>query len=263
MVLVQLVKNKNFTMQLTSKQIERYSRQLVLKKIGPIGQKKLLNSKVLVVGAGGLGSPVLIYLASIGVGNIGIIDHDKVDLSNLHRQILFETKDLRKKKSKIASKKIKKINPEIKVSYYQKKIDKKNIDKIAKKYFLIIDGSDNFKTKFLLNDYAIKKKKILITGAISKFDGQIFTFNFKDKIKSPCLRCFFQTFPSDELLNCEVDGILSTLAGIVGSIQANEAAKEILNIGNSLCGYMLIINALNLSFRKVKITKRKNCTCDK
>ena len=215
---------------------------MLLKKIGPIGQIKLLNSKVLVVGAGGLGSPILIYLAALGIGNIGIIDHDKVDLSNLHRQILFETNDLKKQKSKIASQKIKRINPDINVSYYQKKLNHNNIDKIAKKYPVLVDGSDNFKTKFLINDYAVK--------------------NFHNNKKSPCLRCFFQTYPSDQLLNCEVDGILGTLAGIVGSIQANEVVKEILNIGNSLCGYMLIINSLELSFRKAKITKKKNCICD-
>lgn len=250
-------------MKLSAKQIKRYSRQMVLKKIGPIGQKKILNSKVLVVGAGGLGSPVLIYLAALGVGNIGIIDHDKVDLSNLHRQIIFETNDLKKKKSKIASQKIKKINPDIKVFHYQKKLNHNNINKIAKKYSILVDGSDNFKTKFLVNDYSVKNKKILITGAINKFDGQIFTFNFQNNNKSPCLRCFFQTYPSDQLLNCEADGILSTLAGIVGSIQANEVVKEILNIGNSLCGHMLIINTLDLNFRKAKITKKKNCICDK
>ena len=146
-------------MKLTRQQIKRYSRQMVLKKIGPIGQKKLLNSKVLVIGAGGLGSPILIYLAGLGIGNIGIIDHDKIDLSNLHRQILFEMNDLKKKKSKIASQKIKKINPDINVLHYEKKLNHNNIDKIAKKYSVLVDGSDNFKTKFLVNDYAVKKKK--------------------------------------------------------------------------------------------------------
>ena len=149
MVLVQPINNSNFTIKLTGKQIKRYSRQMVLKKIGPIGQKKLLSSKVLVVGAGGLGSPVLIYLAALGIGNIGIIDHDKVDLSNLHRQILFETGDIKKPKSKIAGQKIKKINSDINVSYYQKKLNHNNIDKIARKYQVLVDGSDNFKTKFL------------------------------------------------------------------------------------------------------------------
>ena len=249
-------------MKLNNNQIKRYSRQIVLKNVGPLGQKKLLKSSVLVVGAGGLGSPILLYLAGTGIGKIGIIDHDKVDLSNLHRQILFNAKDIKKSKSKSASLKLKKINPDIKVKFFQKKISKKNIKKIAKNFGVLVDGSDNFETKFLVNDYAVKHKKILITGAVNRFEGQIFTFNFLNRKKSPCLRCFFQTYPSNQLLNCETDGILGTLAGIVGSIQANEVIKEILKIGNSLCGSMLIIDSLNLNFRKVKIRKRENCLCN-
>mgnify|MGYP006104233995 FL=1 len=247
-------------MQLTSKQIQRYSRQLILKKIGPIGQKKLIKSKVLIVGVGGLGSPVSIYLAGMGIGNIGIIDADVVDISNLHRQILFETKDIKKSKSKLASQKIKKINPDINVSYFSKKLTKNNINKIAKNFDILVDGSDNFKTKFLINDYCIKNKKILITGAINKFDGHIFTFNFKKKY-SPCLRCFYQSNPSNDVLNCESDGIIGSVAGLIGTMQANEVAKEILKIGKSLCGYILIVNVLSLEFRKVKLNKRKKCTC--
>ena len=249
-------------MKLNNNQIKRYSRQIVLKNVGPLGQKKLLKSSVLVVGAGGLGSPILLYLAGTGIGKIGIIDHDKVDLSNLHRQILFNAKDIKKSKSKSASLKLKKINPDIKVKFFQKKITKKNIKKIAKNFGVLVDGSDNFETKFLVNDYAVKHKKILITGAVNRFEGQIFTFNFLNRKKSPCFRCFFQTYPSNQLLNCETDGILGTLAGIVGSIQANEVIKEILKIGNSLCGSMLIIDSLNLNFRKVKIRKRENCLCN-
>ena len=249
-------------MKLNNNQIKRYSRQIVLKNVGPLGQKKLLKSSVLVVGAGGLGSPILLYLAGTGIGKIGIIDHDKVDLSNLHRQILFNAKDIKKSKSKSASLKLKKINPDIKVKFFQKRITKKNIKKIAKNFGVLVDGSDNFETKFLVNDYAVKHKKILITGAVNRFEGQIFTFNFLNRKKSPCLRCFFQTYPSNQLLNCETDGILGTLAGIVGSIQANEVIKEILKIGNSLCGSMLIIDSLNLNFRKVKIRKRENCLCN-
>jgi len=249
-------------MKLNNNQIKRYSRQIVLKNVGPLGQKKLLKSSVLVVGAGGLGSPILLYLAGTGIGKIGIIDHDKVDLSNLHRQILFNVKDIKKSKSKSASLKLKKINPDIKLKFFQKKITEKNIKKIAKNFGVLVDGSDNFETKFLVNDYAVKHKKILITGAVNRFEGQIFTFNFLNRKKSPCLRCFFQTYPSNQLLNCETDGILGTLAGIVGSIQANEVIKEILKIGNSLCGSMLIIDSLNLNFRKVKIRKRENCLCN-
>ena len=250
-------------MKLNKNQIERYSRQIVLKDIGPLGQKKLLKASILVIGTGGLGSPILAYLSGAGIGNIGIIDYDKVDISNLHRQILFETNDIKKSKSKLAYIKIKKINPDIKVKFFRKKLINQNIKEVGKNYDILVDGSDNFETKFLINDYCLKSKKILITGSINKYDGHIFTFNFKNNKKTPCLRCFFQTMPSNELLNCEADGILATLAGIVGSIQANEVIKEILNIGNSLCGYILIINSLDLSFRKAKLIKRKNCFCSK
>ena len=249
-------------MQLNKKEIERYSRQIILKKIGAAGQTKLLNSNVLIVGAGGLGSPIALYLSALGVGKIGIIDKDKVEDSNLARQIIFETNDIKKNKASVAVKKLKKINPNIKLQSFDKKLTSKNINKIASNYQLIIDGSDNFKTRFLINDYCLKKKKILISGAISKFDGQVYTFNFLKK-KSPCLRCFIPKIPKNaEIDNCEFDGVISTLCGLVGSIQANEAVKEIVNIGESLCGYILIIDALKLSFRKVKLDKRSDCSCN-
>ena len=249
-------------MELNNKQIKRYSRQIILKNIGPLGQKKLLNSSVLVVGAGGLGSPVLLYLSGLGIGKIGIVDHDKVDLSNLHRQILFDTKDVKKSKSKRAKIKINKINPDIKVILFKKKLTNNNIKKIAENFDVLVDGSDNFETKFLINDYCLKNKKILILGAINRYDGQVFTFNFKNK-NSPCLRCFFQINPSNDLLNCETSGVIGSIAGIIGTIQANEVLKEILKIGKSLNGYILIIDALNLNFRKVKLKKRPDCICSK
>ena len=249
-------------MKFTKKQIERYSRNIILKKIGVNGQKKLLRSSILIVGAGGLGSPIAIYLAALGIGKIGIIDKDKVELSNLNRQIIFETKDVNKNKSLIAAKKVKKINPDIIVKSYKKNLSANNIDKIAKEFQLIIDGSDNFKTRFLVNEYCRKNNKILVSGAINKFDGQVYTFNFS-KEKSPCLRCFIPTMPNlDDTNNCEYDGVLCPIAGLIGTIQANEAVKEILEIGNTLCGYILIIDALKLTFRKVKLNKRSNCFCN-
>jgi len=247
--------------QLNKKIIERFSRQIVLKDIGILGQKKILSSKVLVVGAGGLGSPVAEFLSRAGIGSLGIIDDDKVSLSNLHRQSLYNTSDIGKLKVKIAKSKIKKINPNTKVTIYKIRLSNDNFKKIINDYDYVVDGSDNFKTKFLLNDFCLKFKKILITGAISKFDGHIFTFNFKDK-KIPCLRCFFQESNiSDDLLNCESEGILGTVAGIVGTIQANEVLKKILNIGMGLDGYIFILDLLNLNFRKVRLKKRKNCIC--
>ena len=249
-------------MKFTKKQIDRYSRQIVLKKIGVIGQKKLLKSRVLIVGAGGLGSPIAIYLAASGIGKIGIIDKDNVEISNLNRQIIFTSSDIKKNKSSIAINKLRKINPDLKLQSFNKKLTAKNINQIAKNFDLIVDGSDNFRTRFLINDYCIENQKILISGAISKFDGQVYTFNFHKK-KSPCLRCFIPRMPSrPDVDNCEYEGVLGPLAGIIGSIQANEAVKEILEIGNSLCGHILIIDALSLKFRKIKLNKRSDCFCN-
>lgn len=249
-------------MKFTKKQIDRYSRQIILKKIGVVGQKKLLKSNVLIVGAGGLGSPISIYLAALGIGKIGIIDKDSVEISNLSRQIIFSTNDLKKNKSSVAINKLRKINPDIKLHSFNKRLTKKNINKIAKNFDLIVDGSDNFRTRFLINDYCLKNRKILVSGAISKFDGQVYTFNFSNK-KSPCLRCFIPKMPSNpDVDNCEYEGVLGSLAGIIGTIQANEVVKEILEIGDTLCGYILIIDALKLTFRKVKLNKRSDCYCN-
>ena len=247
--------------QLNKDLVERFSRQIILKDIGTIGQKKILSSKVLIVGAGGLGSPAAEFLSRAGVGTIGIVDNDKVSLSNLHRQSLYLMSDIGKFKVKIAKDKIKKINDNTIVKIYKIRLNNLNFKKIINNYDYIIDGSDNFKTKFLLNDYCFRLRKILITGAISKFDGHVFTFNFTNK-KIPCLRCFFQESEiSDDLLNCESEGILGTVAGVIGTLQANEILKKILNIGKSLDGFIFILDLLNLNFRKVKIKKRKNCFC--
>jgi molybdopterin-synthase adenylyltransferase len=248
--------------QLNKKIIDRFSKQIVLKDVGILGQKKILSAKVLIIGAGGLGSPVAEFLSRAGVGSLGIVDNDKISLSNLHRQSLYNTSDINKFKVKIAKDKIKKINPNTKVTIYKIRLNNNNFEKIIDNYDYIVDGSDNFITKFLLNDYCLKFKKFLVTGAISKFDGHIFTFNFKNK-KVPCLRCFFQESEiSDDLLNCESEGILGTVAGIVGTIQANEILKKILNIGTGLDGYIFILDLLHLRFRKVKLSKRKNCICE-
>ena len=248
-------------MTFSKKQIDRYSRQIILKKIGAIGQKKLLKSSVLIVGAGGLGSPIAIYLAALGIGRIGVVDKDNIELSNLSRQIIFNTNDLKKAKSSTAIKKLRKINPDLQLFSYKKNLDEKNINNIGKKFDVIIDGSDNFRTRFLINNYCLKNRKVLISGAISKFDGQVYTFNFLNK-KSPCLRCFIPKMPNNlDIDNCEYEGVLGPLAGIVGCIQANEAVKEILKIGSSLCGYILIIDSLKLTFRKVKLNKRSDCSC--
>ena len=237
---------------LNKSQIERFSRQLVLKNIGAKGQKKILSSKVLIVGVGGLGCPAAENLVRAGVGTVGLIDNDIVNLSNIHRQSLFSSKDIKKQKVNVAAKKLKEINPQTKIETYKLRLNEKNIKNIIKDYELIIDGSDNFKTKFLINDYCIKLKKKLITGAISKFDGHVFTFDFKDK-RTVSLKNFYQEKEiSDDIFNCEFDGVLGTTATIVGATQANEALKLLMEIGKNLKNQILIIDLLNLSFRKVK-----------
>ena len=237
---------------LNKSQIERFSRQLVLKNIGAKGQKKILSSKVLIVGVGGLGCPAAENLVRAGVGTVGLIDNDVVNLSNIHRQSLFNSKDIKKQKVSVAAKKLKEINPLTKIETYKLRLNEKNIKNIIKDYELIIDGSDNFKTKFLINDYCIKLKKKLVTGAISKFDGHVFTFDFKDK-KTVSLKNFYQEKEiSDDIFNCEFDGVLGTTATIVGATQANEALKLLMEIGKNLKNQILIIDLLNLSFRKVK-----------
>ena len=246
------------SIKLNKYQIEKFSRQIVLKDIGVLGQKKIIKAKVLIVGMGGLGCPAAEYLTRAGVGSLGIIDSDNVDLSNIHRQSLFNSEDLKKSKVLAAKQKLKKINPKTDIDCYKIKLNKKNCLNIIKKYDFVIDASDNFETKFLINDFCKKFKKFLVTGAISKFDGHIFTFNFKKK-ETPCIRNFFQEEEVfDNTLNCEYEGVLGTVAGIVGIFQANEILKKILSIGKDLNGYILILDLLNLNFRKVKLNKFKN-----
>ena len=245
---------------LKKKSLIRYSRQIILKSIGIIGQKKILNSKVLIVGAGGLGCPVADLLTRSGVGVIGVIDYDKINLSNIHRQTLYTTKDVGKYKVKILKNRLNLINKEVKINIYNKKANEENLNKIINKYDIIVDGSDNFKTKFLLNKFSKKFKKKLIVGAISKFDGHLFSFNFSSN-KTPCLKCFYQIEPSDDILNCENEGILGSTASIIGGLQANEVLKIILSIGKNLKSNILIFDLLNLKFRKVLFKKRKDCIC--
>ena len=247
--------------KLGKKEIEKFSRQIILKNIGTLGQEKIKQAKVLIIGAGGLGCTVAEFLTRAGTGNIGIIDNDFVNLSNIHRQSLYDLSDLKKSKVKCIREKLKKINPKTFVKIFNERLNKKNAAKIIKQYSYIVDGSDNFETKFLINDYSLKLKKFLVVGAISKFDGHLFTYDFNSN-KTPCLRCFFQEDKiSDDILNCEYEGVLGTIAGIIGTLQANEVLKQILSIGQNLNEKILILDLLNLTFRKVKITKQKKCLC--
>jgi len=242
-------------MKISNDDLLRYSKQIILKQVGVLGQKKISSTKVLIVGMGGLGCPVGLYLSNLGIKNIGIADYDKVDFSNLNRQILFNTRDIGKLKVIQAKKILQRINKTIKISVYKEKITKKNIQNILNKYDIICDCSDNFITRYLLNDFCLKKKKMLISAAISKFEAHIFNFNFSKKI--PCYRCFMPEIP-DEANKCDTDGILPTVAGIAGTLQANEVVKSILK-KNDLVGKMIVFNTLNLDFRKIKLTRNANC----
>ncbi len=246
---------------LNKKEIEVFSRQIILKKVGLLGQKKIKKAKVLIIGVGGLGCPVAEFLVRAGIGVLGMVDDDTINLSNIHRQSLFNIKDLNKSKVNCAKNKLKKINPKTKIYTYNLRIRKNNAIKLFKMYDFVVDGSDNFETKFLINDLSVKFKKRLVLGAISKFDGHVFTYDFLDK-KTPCLRCFFQEDKiSDDMLNCENEGILGSVSGVVGTLQANEILKQILGIGKNLNGQILILDLLNLNFRKSIIKKRKKCIC--
>ena len=243
--------------KLNKKEIEKFSRQIILKNIGTLGQRKIREAKVLIIGMGGLGCPVSEFLTRSGIGTLGIVDDDKVALSNIHRQTLYTEKDIDKSKVRIAKKRLNKINPKTKINIFNYRLNEVKFSKIIKNYDYVIDGTDNFESKFLINDISLKYKKFLIVGAISKFDGHIFSFDFKNK-SSPSLRDFYQEeVVTDDILNCEYDGILGTVAGIVGTMQANEILKKIINIGKNLHGFILILDLLDLNIRKVKLKKRK------
>lgn len=243
-------------MKFSLKDFKRFEKQIVLKKIGISGQKKIKNSKVLIIGMGGLGSPLLTYLASSGVCNIGIVDNDKVEISNLNRQILFNSNDIGKFKVNQAKIKIRKVYNQIKIKTFRTKITSKNIKKVLGDYQIICDGTDNFETRYLINDHCKKNKKILISAAISKFDGQLFKFNFK--LKGPCFRCFMPEKPDQEN-TCGSEGIFSPLAGIMGSLQANEVLKTILELRDDLDNNILIFNSLKTALRKIKIITNPSC----
>ena len=238
------------------KDFKRFEKQIILKKIGISGQKKILNSKVLIIGIGGLGCPLLTYLAASGVGKIGIVDYDKVEISNLNRQTLFAQSDIGKFKVNQAKKNIKKINSKIKILTFNIKLNETNIKKVFKDFDIICDGTDNYETRYLINDECKRSKKILISAAISKFDGHLYKFNFRKK--SSCYRCFMPEMPNDEN-NCQSEGIFSPIAGILGSMQANEVLKTILNFKNNLHNRMIIFNSIKSNFRNIELDYNLNC----
>jgi adenylyltransferase/sulfurtransferase len=244
----------------TEEQIKRYARHIILPEVGGKGQEKLLNSKVLVIGAGGLGSPAILYLAAAGVGTIGIVDFDVVDLSNLQRQIIHNTERVGTPKVESARKTVEMLNPDVKVIAYNTRISKENIMDIIKDYDVVLDGTDNFPTRFLINDACYFAGKPLVSAAMLRFEGQVSVFDFRMKEQSPCYRCLFPEPPPPGLVpSCQEAGILGSIGGIMGCIQATEAIKLILGIGEPLVGKLLIMDALSMDFRKVKLRKDPNC----
>ncbi|MBI5143503.1 MAG: molybdopterin-synthase adenylyltransferase MoeB [Candidatus Omnitrophica bacterium] len=238
-------------------QIERYSRQILLPHVGGKGQEKILNAKVLVIGAGGLGSPAALYLAAAGVGKIGIVDSDEVELNNLQRQILHSTKNVGRPKVESGKERIGELNPDVEVITTKVRLTSENISDIIKDYDIIVDGSDNFPTRYLVNDACVLSKKPLSHGGIFRFDGQALTIV---PAKGPCYRCLFPEPPPPGLVpSCQEAGILGAVAGVIGVVQANEVLKLILGIGEPLIGRLLIFNALDSSFRIVKVPKNKDC----
>ncbi|MFD2528214.1 HesA/MoeB/ThiF family protein [Polaribacter marinaquae] len=245
-------------MNLSTEEYKQYNRHLILDKIGEQGQLKLKKAKVLVIGAGGLGCPVLQYLSAAGVGNIGIIDDDVVDQSNLQRQILYTIDDIGLSKAKVAAKRLSSLNPFIKFDVYQEKLTRENAIRLFKKYDIVVDGSDNFSTRYLANDAAVIANKPLVYGAIFKFEGQVSVFNYN---KSATYRCLYPTPPQpDESPNCSEIGVLGVLPGIIGSFQANETIKIICEIGIVLSNKLLLYNTLTM--QQVTLNYQKNTKID-
>ncbi|MHC4394639.1 MAG: HesA/MoeB/ThiF family protein [Planctomycetota bacterium] len=244
-------------MGLTEEQIERYSRHIILELLGGAGQEKLLCSKVLIIGAGGLGSPAALYLAAAGIGKIGIVDADKVDLTNLQRQIIHHTSDIGVKKVKSAEAKIRAINPDVTVKTYHQLVKADNIREIIRNYDFVIDGTDNFAAKFLINDACYFEKIPFSHAGILKFYGQLITVLPGE---TTCYRCIFNAPPPAGVVpSCSQAGVLGVLAGVIGSLQATEAIKYLLGVGELLTGTLLTYDALKMDFRSVKLNRNPNC----
>lgn len=242
--------------EFSDEEMKRYDRQIILPQVGIDGQKKLKNAKVLIIGAGGLGSPAALYLAGAGVGKIGIMDADSVNISNLQRQIIYTTDSLSENKAISAKKRISALNPEIEVTAYPENLTPENAEDIIKNYDFIIDAVDNFESKFLINDTCVLLKKPFCHAGILQFEGQVMTYV---PGKTPCYRCIFEDIP-ENVPNCSQAGIIGAVAGIIGSIQALEAIKYILGIGELLTGKIFIIDGLSMQTRIAEFpTKNKNC----
>ena len=246
-------------MDLTDEQIERYARHIVLREVGGAGQQKLLASRVLVVGAGGLGSPIIMYLAAAGVGTIGVVDDDRVSLSNLQRQILHTTPRTGAPKTASAHDAVGALNPDVRLIEHPVRLDPGNALDLIGGYDVVADGSDNFATRYLVNDACFFARKPLVTAAIDRFDGQLTTIRGFEAGR-PCYRCLFdQPPPEDMQPSCARDGILGALAGVMGSLQASEVLKELLGIGETLAGSLLIYDALGGTFQRFRVRPDPAC----
>jgi molybdopterin-synthase adenylyltransferase len=248
-------------MALSDEELERYARHIVLREVGGAGQARLKAARVLVIGAGGLGSPLILYLAAAGIGTIGIVDFDHVSLSNLQRQIAHRTKDVGRPKTESASETARSLNPEVRVETHPVRITPQNALELVGTYDLVADGSDNFATRFLLNDACFFAGKPLVSAAVTEFDGQLATFRAYDRSDEfPCYRCLFpEPPPTGSAPSCSETGILGAVAGVMGTLQALEVIKEILGLGESLAGQLLIYDALAARFRTIRVRPDPAC----
>lgn len=248
------------TFDFTETQLHRYSRHIVLPELGGTGQERLLQSRVLVVGAGGLGSPLLLYLAAAGVGTIGIVDDDVVDRSNLQRQVIHDEAHLGLPKVDSAAERIRALNPDIRIEAHRTRITAANALDLIANYDVVADGSDNFPTRYLLNDACYLAGKTLVSAAILRFDGQVATYKAHLGAPHPCYRCLFPAPPPPGAVpSCSMGGVLGALAGLVGSLQTTEVIKELLGLGESLSGNLLLIDALAADFRRLATKRDPAC----
>ncbi|MSO73287.1 MAG: molybdopterin-synthase adenylyltransferase MoeB [Rhodospirillaceae bacterium] len=250
-------------MDFTEAQMHRYARHILLREVGGVGQEKLLKAKVLVIGAGGLGSPLILYLAAAGVGTIGVVDDDIVDLSNLQRQIAHSTERIGVEKTTSAKRAVAAINPDVSVIEHRMRLTVDNAAALIDGYDVIADGSDNFPTRFLVNDACFFAKKTLVSAAVLRFDGQLATFKPHDlnvKGGGPCYRCIYpEPPPPGQIPSCDEAGVLGAVAGVLGTLQATEVLKEVLGIGESMAGRLLIYDALSAVMRQVKVKPDPAC----
>lgn len=247
-------------MEFRDDQLHRYARHIILKEVGGVGQARLLASRVLVIGAGGLGSPALLYLAAAGVGTIGVVDDDRVELSNLQRQIVHDTARIGQAKVDSAAAALAATNPDVRVERHAVRLTRENALGLVADYDIVADGSDNFPTRYLVNDACFLAKKPLVSAAILQFDGQLTTFKAHEPGENPCYRCLYPAAPSADLApSCSSAGVLGSLAGTLGALQATEVIKELLGLGTSLSGELLLYDALSVTFRKLRFRRRADC----